>query len=77
MTTPSVQPAAGSAGPPAAREISALIAWMRRLSDTGPHRAGPAELAAFQHAKRDLLARIERHSHPRPPLTTSQETFVD
>jgi hypothetical protein len=50
---------------------------MRRLSDTGIHRADPAELAAFRHAKRDLLARIERHNHPRPPLVTSQETFVD
>lgn len=64
MTRPTVQPAAPSAGTPAAREISALIAWMRRLSDTGPHRADPAELAAFHHAKRDLLDRIQRHNHP-------------
>ncbi len=54
------------AGPPAAREISALIAWLRRLPDTGAHQADPAELAAFLHAKRDLLARIERCS-PQPP----------
>jgi hypothetical protein len=33
---------------------------MRRLSDAGVHRADPAELAAFQHAKRDLLTRLER-----------------
>jgi hypothetical protein len=46
---------------------------MRRLSDLGAHGADPAELAAFLAAKRDLLTRIERHSHP----TTSQETFVD
>ena len=31
---------------------------MRRLSDAGP-RPDPAELAAFQDAKKDLLARIE------------------
>jgi hypothetical protein len=45
---------------PALAEVSALIAWMRRLSDAGPRR-DPAELAAFQDAKKDLLARIERH----------------
>lgn len=62
MTQPTVPPATPSAVPPTASEISALIAWMRRLS-AGLHRAGPAELAAFQHAKTDLLARIERHNH--------------
>jgi hypothetical protein len=31
---------------------------MRRLSDAGPRR-DPAELAAFQDAKKDLLARIK------------------
>jgi hypothetical protein len=36
---------------------------MRRLSDAGLHQAGPAGLAAFHHAKHDLLARIERHHH--------------
>ena len=72
MTTPSIQPV-GPAGPPGAQEISALITWMKHLSDIGPHQADPAELAAFLAAKRDLLTRIERHSHP----TTSQETFVD
>lgn len=45
---------------PAASEVSALIAWMRRLSDAGISHAGPAELAAFQNAKKDLIARIER-----------------
>ena len=63
MTRPAVHTAAPSAGPPAASEISALIAWMRRLPDTGTHRADPAELAAFHRAKHDLLARIERHNH--------------
>jgi hypothetical protein len=71
------EPAAPSAGPPAVSEISALIAWARRLSDAGAHRANPAELAAFHHAKRDLLTRIERHNHPPATLTTSQETSVD
>jgi hypothetical protein len=47
---------------PAPGEVSALIAWMRRLSDGGVHRADPAELAAFQEAKKDLIARIG-HSH--------------
>jgi hypothetical protein len=49
--------------PPPAAEISALIAWMRHLSDTGVTRADPAELAAFRHAKQDLLERIQRHNH--------------
>jgi hypothetical protein len=33
---------------------------MRRLSDAGIRNASPAELAAFQDAKKDLIARIER-----------------
>ena len=49
---------------PAPGEVSALIAWMRRLPGAGAHRAGPAELAAFQNAKKDLLARIERSHAP-------------
>jgi hypothetical protein len=61
------------AAPPSPAEVSALIAWMRRLSDAGAHRAGPAEIAAFQDAKKDLLARIEASRAP----TTSQETTVD
>ena len=53
---------------PAPAEVSALIAWMRRLSDAGAGRADPAELAAFRHAKKDLLARIERsHGHDDQP----------
>jgi hypothetical protein len=67
VTEPAVRPA----GPPAASEISALIAWMRRLSDAGVHRADPAELAAFRHAKQGLLARIERH-HRTPPAPYDQ-----
>ena len=62
------EPAVHHTGPPAASEVSALIAWMRRLSGTGLHQASPAELAAFQHAKQDLLARIEhRHHDPAAP----------
>lgn len=49
------------AGRPAIPEISPLITWMRRLSDAGGCRTDPAELAAFCHAKRDLLTRLERH----------------
>jgi hypothetical protein len=57
------------AGRPAIPETSALITWMRRLPDDGVHRADPAELAAFQHAKHDLLARLERHDRlPAAPL---------
>jgi len=63
MTAPALPPAVPSAGHPAVSEISALIAWMRRLSDTGAHRADPAELAAFHQAKKDLLTRIERRNH--------------
>jgi hypothetical protein len=55
-------PAAG--GPPAASEVSALIAWMRRLSDAGVRNASPAELAAFRRAKQDLLARISHRDQP-------------
>ena len=49
------RPAAPSPG-----EVSALIAWMRRLSDAGVSHAAPAELAAFQNAKKNLIARLER-----------------
>ena len=72
MTEPAAHRASPSAGPPAASEVSALITWMRRLSDAGVHRADPAELAAFRHAKQDLLTRLERHdrtpaaSHDQP-----------
>jgi len=57
------QPAVHHASPPALSEVSALIAWMRRLSDAGTHRADPAELAAFHHAKQDLIARIQHRDH--------------
>jgi hypothetical protein len=49
------RPAAPSPG-----EVFAFIAWMRRLSDAGIRNASPAELAAFQNAKKNLIARIER-----------------
>ena len=49
---------------PAASEVSALIAWMRRLSDAGISHAGPAELAAFQDATKDLLARSQASHAP-------------
>jgi hypothetical protein len=53
-------PASGRVRP---GEICDLIGWMRRLSDAGLHRADPAELSAFQHAKQELLARIESDDH--------------
>jgi hypothetical protein len=37
---------------------------MRRLSDAGASHADPAELAAFRHAKKDLLTRIGHHHAP-------------
>ena len=71
MTAPAMPPAIPSAGRPAVSEISALIAWMRRLSDAGAHRADPAEVAAIGHAKKDLLTRIERHD--RTPATPDDQ----
>ena len=60
---------------PTAGEISALLTWLRRLSQAGIRQASPAELAAFQSAKAGLLARIPATATP--PATTSQETPVD
>jgi hypothetical protein len=64
------------ADPPAGRvtssEISGLITWMRRLPDAGASRADPAELAAFQHAKQALLARIAGHN-PRGDQPSGQQ----
>jgi len=54
----------GPAAPPDAAEISALIAWMRRLPDAGVRQAGRAGLAAFQNARKDLLARIQAGHGP-------------
>jgi hypothetical protein len=53
MITPAPRP-----GRPSPREISELIAWARRLSDAGIAGVPAAELAAYQAAKHDLLARI-------------------
>lgn len=60
---------------PAPAEVSALIAWMRRLSNAGPRR-DPADLAAFQEAKKDLLARIQASRAPggHPPREEEGET---
>jgi len=72
VTAPACHSPVPSADRPLVSEISALITWMRRLSDAGVHRADPAELAAFRHAKQDLLTRLERHdrtpaaSHDQP-----------
>jgi hypothetical protein len=64
MTTPHDHAACQHARP---QEISHLIAWMRRLSDAGIHRADPAELAAFRQAKQALLARIGHHDRTQAP----------
>ena len=49
---------------PAPAEVSAIIASKPRLSDAGPRR-DTGELAAFQDAKKDLLARIQASRAPR------------
>lgn len=53
--------------PVSTQEISRLITWMRRLSDAGISRADPAELAAFRHAKAELLARIDHRNRAQAP----------
>jgi hypothetical protein len=40
------------------RDIADLLTWCRRLSDAGPGNADPTELAAYQQAKSELLARL-------------------
>jgi hypothetical protein len=68
MTTPGDHRSPLS-GPVSTQEISRLIAWMRRLSDAGASRADPAELAAFRHAKTELLARIDHASRAQAPAS--------
>jgi hypothetical protein len=51
----------------AAREITELLAWCRRLSVAGPD-ADPAERAAYLGAKTDLLAHI---TYPPPPTVAA------
>jgi hypothetical protein len=53
-------------------EISDLISWLRRLSDTGAGRVDPAELAAFHAAKADLITRIETE-HQQPGIGSPAE----
>jgi hypothetical protein len=53
-------------------EISGLITWMRHLPGAGASQADPAELAAFQHAKQALLARIPDHN-PRGDQPSDQQ----
>ena len=47
---------------PSPAQIAELLAWARRLTETG-HHADPAERAAYLAAKADLLARIT-DQHP-------------
>jgi hypothetical protein len=51
-------PAPQSADRPTLSEICDLIAWARRLSDIEPGNIPAAEMAAYQAAKHDLLARL-------------------
>ena len=58
--------------PPPASPITAiadLLAWARRLSDTGRH-ADPVERAAYQAAKTELLTRLT--GQPQRTGTTNQ-----
>jgi hypothetical protein len=46
-----------------ASQIAQLVAWARRLSEAGPP-VDPAERAAYQAAKADLLDRVgDPHPH--------------
>jgi hypothetical protein len=50
---------------PSPAQIADLLTWARRLSEAG-HRRDPADHAAFQKAKADLLTRIaagQLHHH--------------
>jgi hypothetical protein len=40
------------------RDIADLLAWCRRLTEQRAGNADPAEVAAYQQAKRQLLARL-------------------
>lgn len=52
------------AGPrPTPAEISELLSWARRLTHDRAAAVDPAEHAAYQAAKAELLARIAEH-HP-------------
>jgi hypothetical protein len=57
VTTPAPRPGRPPERP-SLKEISELIAWARRLSAAGITGVPTAELAAYQAAKHDLLARI-------------------
>ena len=58
-------------------EISGLIAWAARLSRTRPGGASPAEAAAYQAAKADLLDRIaagrEHDGWPSQDITAARQ----
>jgi hypothetical protein len=49
-------------GTPSAAQIADLLAWARRLTQTGLT-ADPADRAAYLAAKADLLTRITTHPH--------------
>jgi hypothetical protein len=69
VSTPADLPAGRVTSP----EISALLTWMRRLPGARAGRAGPAELAAFHHAKQALPARIAGHHTPGDQPSDQQE----
>jgi hypothetical protein len=48
-------------GAPTPAEIADLLAWARRLTEAG-RSADPADRAAYQATKADLLARIPTQS---------------
>lgn len=51
-----------------AAEISDLIAWARRLTDTGVGNATTQELAAYQATKNDLITRITNQNDNPPEI---------
>lgn len=51
--------------PPTIAQIAELTAWCRKLSTQG-HRAHPDEVAAYQAAKTNLIARITNHADQEP-----------
>jgi hypothetical protein len=59
-------------------EIADLLAWARRLTQAGPATTPPAELAAYQARKADLLERITDQTRTQTnPETTHTGTDME
>jgi hypothetical protein len=55
-------------------EIADLLAWARRLTQARPATTLPAELAAYQACKADLLERITDQTRTQTDAQTNPET---